>query len=137
MKKTLFFLTAALLVFTAVSAMAVNLGWDDPNPYSVGVQGYRIYWVESDNPGIEKVAEVTGWGNTHVTIDPSNFLYGVSYTFEVTAFNINGESIRSLPLIGIAEEWQNPGQTPAQPGGLHFADTPGILIPPDQISDAQ
>lgn len=133
MKKTLL---AALLVFAlVVPAMAVNLMWDDPNPYEVGVQGYKVYWQLSDGSGTAKVADVQGQGNTHVTINDTNFVYGVSYDYWVTAYNAVGESANSQSISNTRPWPSGDPQVPGAPTGIQFTTQPGLAIPQAAIQD--
>lgn len=112
-------IAAVLCLFTAVSAMAVGVLWTDPNPPQMGVTGYWLRWQEQGTAVVKKIW-VDGYQNTQVTINDSNFTYGIVYDFWVTAVNSVGESDPS-EVASRETPWPGGEETaPAAPGGIQF-----------------
>ena len=108
------------------SVFAVGVMWDDPNPASMGVTGYNLYFMPEDgNPANARVIHCT---DTQTTVDNNELLYGQPYVFMVTAVNVNGESPPSDPAI-YTLPWPGGDPTvPSAPAGIQFTDDLGTPV---------
>jgi hypothetical protein len=130
MKKFLFLGFFSVMLFMAANAFALGVLWTDPNSSSMGVTGYYVYWMPQDGSSSDSNrVYVNGYLNTQCTIDNSNYIYGETYTFKVTAVNANGESLPSDPADWTMP-WPGGGgpEVPSAPGGIQFSNDLGPPI---------
>ena len=130
MKRFLFLGFFSVVFCFAINAFALGVLWTDPNPSSMGVTGYYVYWMPQGGSSSDSSrVYVDGYQNTQCTIGNDNYMYGETYTFKVTAVNANGESPPSDPADWTMP-WPSGGdpEVPSSPGGIQFSDDLGAPI---------
>ena len=94
MMKKLFTILAILVM--AISVNAATLKWDAvPN-----ADGYKVYYTN----GTDSYSNLTT--TNELSLDAMNIPHNSEWTFEVTAYNASGESLKSIPLTYTTEVFE-------------------------------
>lgn len=105
MKKLI--IAMALLFGLSSMAQAATVTWEHDGQNTVG---YTLYFWKTSVPGTKYNKTITGSSTRTMTVDTNYFELGTSYTFEMSAYNNQGEGPRSSQV-----SWTRPG-TPYSPG---------------------
>ena len=99
-------LVLAILLF-ASSAMAATATWTHDG---VNTSGYTLYFWQSPAPTMIYNKSIAGSTVRSMVVDDNYFVPGVEYSFQMTAYNAAGESVRSATVT-----WTREGSIYAPP----------------------
>ena len=85
------FFVLAIMLF-AIPAFSAAVIWEHNG---VNTVGYTLYYWQTPAPTNVYTKSVTGSTVRHMILDDNYFAPGVEYSFEMTAYNTIGESVRS------------------------------------------